>query len=179
MKQLSLSLFIALVACTAPAAAAPIECATGDLARYGTTVKSIPGVPDSGVTSTGEIIEAVDAINLITLADIKKNQLLINSSLERGFSDIKLYCKGGLMGNKQDCKSAKRKFLDTFAWAYNTKTPIDCKYSSIVSEKTQNKITANPIQFLKISRFGCGQNRDQLCCTKCLVGGSVSDSAGW
>jgi hypothetical protein len=163
----------------APVNAAPIACATGDLAKYGTTVKSIPGVPDQGVTSSGGINEGVDAVNMISLADIKRNQMMMNSDLERTSGKIKLYCSSGIMGNESDCSYAKKEFLDAFAWAYNSKTPIDCKYTKMVSEKTQNAVMANPIKFLKKSRFDCGSNNKQLCCADCIKTGFVSESAGW
>lgn len=163
---------------SAAALAEGIPCATGDVAKYGTTVKSIPGVPDEGVTSTGATNEGVDAINMISLADIKRNQTIINSDLERTSGKIKKYCSG-FFSNEADCSYAKKEFLDAFAWAYNIKAPINCKYSSMVSAKTQKAIAVNPIGFLKKSRFDCGTNNQQLCCYKCIKTGFVGESAGW
>jgi len=174
-----LALLLAVAGYAHPTFAAPIACATGDLAKYGTTVKSIPGVPDHGVTSTGEINEGNSSVHMISLATIKRNQAMINSELERTSGKIKVYCSGGLMGNEADCSYSKKEFLDIFAWAYNTETPIDCKYTKLVSHKTQSAIAANPISYLKRSRFDCGSNGDQLCCANCLKTGFASESAGW
>ena len=163
---------------SAAALAEGIPCATGDAAKYGTTVKSITGIPDEGVTSTGAINEGVDAVHMISLADIKRNQMMTNSDLERTSGKIKKYCSGFFF-NQEDCSYARKEFLDVFAWAYNTKTPINCKYTSMVSGKTQKAIVSNPIGFLKESRFDCGTNNQQLCCANCLKTGFVGESAGW
>ena len=180
MKKINfLLLSLAVVGFACPTFAAPIACAKGDLAKYGTTVKSIPGVPDSDLSSTGATIESGDAVHMTSVADIKRNQAMINSDLERTSEKIKSYCSGGIMGDEKDCSYAKKEFLDAFAWAYNSKTPIDCKYTKLVSEKTQSSIAANPIKFLKESRFDCGSKNDQLCCATCLKTGFVSESAGW
>ena len=167
------------------ASASPIKCATGDLAKYGTTVKApqLPesrraigqSVPDSGVALDGSINEG-GSVQQITLADVKAEQSRTNTNFENALRDISLYCTTGIMGNKKDCARGKKEFLDILAWSYNSKTPIDCKYLKKVSSKTQEKIIKDPIQFLKKSRFSCGSSGDELCCVSCLYTGSRSDS---
>ncbi len=173
------------LAFSAPTYAAPIACVTGDLAKYGTTIKA-PScdknswasicAPDSAVSSTGETLEGVDTIHLLSLADIKQNQSNINQGFFSALSKINTYCVSGMLGNAASCARGKKEFLDALAWAYNTKSPIDCKYLANVSEETQEKIVENPIQFLQKSRFDCGINGEQLCCSSCLETGFESES---
>jgi hypothetical protein len=168
--------------CTHNLLASPIPCATGDLVKYGTLVqkpawvRNDMGVPDSAISSKGELIEGVDATHLTSVADIKREQQIVNLSLDHPLGKIKLYCSTGSLGNRQDCERGKKEFLDALAWAYNSKAPIDCKYLKNVSVQTGQKILENPIQFLDKSRFGCGKNGDQLCCASCIKTGFASES---
>ena len=140
-----------------PSLAGEIPCVTGEIAKNGTVINAPQGSREGRTSIAGEPMEGVDGIQQTTLGDIKRNQLVTNTALSMALSRFKRYCRE--MYRKDDCDYAKRVYRDEIAWAYNSQTPIDCKYLSIVSKSTHAEIVENPIQFLKKSRFSWSSAR--------------------
>ena len=143
-KNIAIAAF-AMLAVIVPAQAQTLPCSTK---KPGTTIETLP-----------------DGTKVQTKVTWGRTQ----NEIKRYYSDIKIYCTSGSMGNKKDCSIAKKNFLDAVAWAYNSKGKIPCQFTDIIGTVTAEKIQSNSLLFLKESRFTCG---GQLCCQDCLHYGS-------